>query len=266
MRPLLQEAVGQWLEEGVIARVTEPTKFNTPIFPIPIKDPSGAKTLCRPCMDYRALNALTESDRYLLPLISDIFEALRGSRYFTALDLKTAYHRFPVLEEHQHKTAFTWNDVQYKFLCAPFGLKNLPSQFQRVIHHVFQDCPFVRTFIDDAIIFSSDWDTHISHVKAAIRRLNDAKLILNVEKCHFFKTSLVLLGFRIDAYGHSIDMEHIKRASDWPQPTTGKQVQAFLGFVNYFREHLPMASKLTASMDNLRNLKQIGRASCRERV
>ena len=257
MRPVLQEAIDQWLEEGVVTRVTEPTKFNTPIFPIPKKDPSGARTLCRPCMDYRELNALTESDKYPLPLISDIFEALRGSRYFTALDLKSAYHRFPVLKEHQHKTAFTWNDVQYKFLRAPFGLKNLPSQFQRVIHYVFQDCPFVRAFIDDAIVFSPDWDTHVKHVKAAIQRLNDAKLILNVEKCHFFKTSLVLLGFRVDAYGHSIDTEHIRRASNWPQPSTGRQVQAFLGFVNYFREHLPMASKLTAPLDTLRNLKRI---------
>ena len=257
MKPAMQEAVDQWLEEGVISRVAEPTRFNTPIFPIPKKDPTGAKTLCRPCMDFRALNALIECDKYPLPLISDIFEALRGSRYFTALDLRSAYHRFPVLQEHQHKTAFTWNDIQYQFLRAPFGLKTLPSQFQRVIHFVFQDCPFVRTFIDDAIVFSPDWESHVQHVKMAIQCLNRAKLILNVDKCHFFKTSLILLGFRIDAYGHSIDKERIRKVTDWPVPTKGKQVQAFLGFVNYFREHLPLVSKLTAPLDSMRNEKII---------
>ena len=257
LKPAMQEIIDEWIDEGVIARITEPTQFNTPIFPIPKKNPSGAKTLCRPCMDFRALNDLITSDKYPLPLISDIFETLKGSKYFTSLDLKSAYHRFPVLAEHQHKTAFTWNDVQYKFLRAPFGLKNLPSQFQRVIHFVFQGCPFVRTFIDDAIVFSPDWESHVQHVKQAIARLNEARLILNVPKCHVFQTSLLLLGFRIDAYGHSIDHEHAKKAVDWPVPTTGKQVQAYLGFVNYFREHIPMVSKLTAPLDKLRTLKRI---------
>ena len=253
----MQQVIDEWLKEGVIARIIEPTQFNTPIFPIPKKDPSGAKTLCRPCMDFRALNDLITSDKYPLPLISDIFEALNGSKYFTSLDLKSAYHRFPVLDEHQHKTAFTWNDIQYKFLRAPFGLKNLPSQFQRVIHFVFQDCPFVRTFIDDAIVFSSGWESHVQHVRQAIARLNEARLILNVEKCHFFQTSLLLLGFHIDSYGHSVDHEHAKKTVDWPVPTTGKQIQAFLGFVNYFREHIPMVSKITAPLDKLRTLQKI---------
>ena len=208
-------------------------------------------------MDFRELNKLVIADRYPLPLISDIFDALKGAKYFTSLDLLSAYHRFPVLAEHQHKTAFTWNDVQYKFLRAPFGLKNLPSQFQRVIHYVFQDCSFVRTFIDDAIVFSSDWDSHVQHVKEAIKRLNDAMLILNIEKCHFFKTSLRLLGFRIDTYDHSIDPDQAEKTVEWPIPRTGKQIQAYLGFVNYFREHIPTIHKLTAPLDRLRNTKRI---------
>jgi hypothetical protein len=253
IKPAMQKVIDEWLEEEVITRIKEPTQFNTPIFPIPKKDHTGAKTLCRPCMDFRALNDLIISDKYPLPLIHDIFESLKGSKYFTSLDLKSAYHRFPVFPEHQHKTAFTWNNVQYKFLRAPFGLKNLPSQFQHVIHYIFKDCNFVQTFIDDAIIFSPTWELHIKHVKIAINILNKYKLILNIPKCHFFKTSLLLLGFRIDAYGHSIDPDHMNKSINWPIPTTGKQIQAFLGFVNYFREHIPMISKLTAPLDKLRS-------------
>ena len=107
LKPAMQQVIDEWLKEGVVARITKPTQFNTPIFPIPKKDPTGAKTLCRPCMDFRALNDLITSDKYPLPLISDIFEALKGSKYFSSLDLRSAYHRFPVLEEHQYKTAFT---------------------------------------------------------------------------------------------------------------------------------------------------------------
>jgi hypothetical protein len=81
--------------------------------------------------------------------------------------------------------------------------------------------------------------------------LNQAKLILNVPKCHLFKTSLVLLGFTVNEYGHAVDPEHSKKAINWPIPTTGKQIQAFLGFINYFREHIPMISRITAPLDEL---------------
>ena len=253
MKPAMQEVIDEWIHEKVITRIKEPTQFNTPIFPIPKKDHTGQKTLCRPCMDFRALNDLIKSDKYPLPLIHDIFTSLNGAKYFSSLDLKSAYHRFPVLTEHQHKTVFTWNNVQYKFLRAPFGLKNLPSQFQRVIHYIFKDCPYVQTFIDDAIIFSETWSLHIEHVKQAIKTLNNAKLILNIPKCHLFQTSLILLGFKVNAYGHEIDREHAMKSINWPVPTTGKQVQAFLGFINYFREHIPMISILSAPLDKLRN-------------
>ena len=257
MKPAMQGVIDEWINEKVIIRIKEPTQFNTPIFPIPKKDSTGQKTLCRPCMDFRALNDLIQADKYPLPLIHDIFTALNGNKYFSSLDLKSAYHRFPVLEEHQHKTAFTWEDIQYKFLRAPFGLKNLPSQFQRVIHYIFKDCSFVKTFIDDIIIFSETWILHIKHVKYAIQTLNNAKLILNIPKCHIFKTSLILLGFKINAYGHAIDKQHALKSVTWPTPTTGKQVQAFLGFINYFREHIPMISILTAPLDKLRNIQII---------
>ena len=107
----MQEVIDEWLEEKVIIRIKEPTQFNTPIFPIPKKDPTGTKTMCRLCIDFHALNDLIVSNKYPLPLIHNIFETLKGSYYFTALDLKSAYHRFPVYEPHQYKTAFIWNDV-----------------------------------------------------------------------------------------------------------------------------------------------------------
>ncbi|KAI8318142.1 hypothetical protein GQ54DRAFT_281101, partial [Martensiomyces pterosporus] len=63
------------------------------------------------------------------------------------------------------------------FRRAPFGVKTLPLQFQRLIFTVFQDCTFVRAFIDDVIVFSKTWDEHKQHVLQAITMLNDAILI-----------------------------------------------------------------------------------------
>lgn len=82
-----------------------------------------------------------------------------------------AYHRFEIAEEHRHKTAFTWKNVQYAFKGAPFGIKTLPSIFQRAMHVLLGDLPFVRVFIDDIIVFSESHREHLDHVHEVLRRL-----------------------------------------------------------------------------------------------
>jgi putative transposase len=191
-RPAVDAKLKQWLKDGVIETVNMPSTFNTPLLLIPKKDATGAKTDFRICHDFRPLNELLPNDAWPLPLISDIFEALAGAQVFSTLDLHQAYHRFPIAVGDRYKTAFTWNGVQYQFRGAPFGLKTLPSHFQRVMTLLFHDLEYVRVFIDDIVVFSKAWSDHAAHLKEVIRRLNQAKLILNVSKCHFARLEVEL--------------------------------------------------------------------------
>jgi len=244
--------VERWLEQGIIEQAPVFSTFNTPIFAVPKKDDQGKPTLYRICLDYRSLNELLPNDNYPLPRITDIFQALSGSAIFSTLDLKSAYHRFPIATEDRHKTAFTWNNTQYVFRGAPFGLKTLPSQFQRVMQSIFQGLDFVLVYFDDIIVFSKNRADHAKHIQCVIQRLNQARLILSPGKCHFGRLELKLLGFIVNPYGHSIDPERLVNIADWPVPTKGKQLQHYLGFFNYFREHIPLASTLTAPLDAIR--------------
>ena len=248
----VNDIIRQWKEDGVIQKAPTGTAFNTPIFAIPKKDAQGHKTLCRVCADFRPLNALLPDDAFPLPLISDIFMALSGSVIFSTLDLKSAYHRFLIAEEDRHKTCFTWQGMQYVFARAPFGLKTLPSIFQRVIHQVLADMPFARAYIDDVIVFSENRADHVDHVRQVVQRLTANNLVLNVAKCHFVRLQISLLGFIVSPYGRSIHLERVANVSEWPTPTTGKQLQHYLGFANYFREHVPLMSQLTSVIDGLR--------------
>ena len=250
--PWIAGKLKEWLRDGVIERVTTRSIFNTPFFLAPKKDPTGAKSDFRICHDFRKLNQLLPNDAWPLPLISEIFMALSGAMVFSTLDLHQAYHRFPIAPADRHKTAFTWNDVQYQFCGAPFGLKTLPSHFQRVMSMLFDGLDFVRVFIDDIVVFSKSRDEHATHLAEVIRRLNDAQLILNVDKCHFVRLEVNLLGFRIDPYGRSIDPSRLANIVDWPTPTTAKQLQSFLGVVNYLREHVPMIATITAPLNAIR--------------
>lgn len=252
LHPVIWEEIQKLLDKGVIERAPTNCSFNTPIFVVPRKDATGKLTLARLCLDYRPLNALIPDDLFPIPLISDIFESVAGANFFTTLDLQSAYHRFPIAPSDRHKTAFTWDGIQYVFRGAPFGLKNMPSIFQRVMTHLFADLPFVKTFIDDIVVYSATLADHIQHVRTVIDRLNKAHLILNVAKCHFCQTSVKLLGFIISKQGRQVDRDRLINVQDWPRPKTTKQLQHYLGFSNYFREHIPMVSKITAVLNKIR--------------
>ena len=248
----IEAKLKEWLRDGVIEVVTTPSTFNTPFFLVPKKGPTGDKSDFRICHDFRMLNALLPEDAWPLPLVSDIFDALAGAQVFSTLDLRQAYHRMPIAADDRHKTAFTWNGTQYQFLGAPFGLKTLPSHFQRAMAILLHDLDFVRVFIDDIVVFSKSRSDHVAHLREVLCRLNQAKLILNVDKCHFVRLEVMLLGFRISPYGRSIDPSRLANLVDWPTPTTAKQLRSFLGFVNYLREYVPTISTITAPLNAIR--------------
>ena len=94
------------------------------------EDAEGNYTDFRQCGDYRPLNLETTLDRYPLPGIEDIFNAMGGATIFSKLDLRSGYHQMPLSEEDISKTAF-WgaNRMLWEWLVVPFGLKNAPPYF-----------------------------------------------------------------------------------------------------------------------------------------
>ena len=84
--------------------------------------------------DYRKLNDITITEHYPMPLISDIEEKLLHAKYFTTLDIVSGFHHVEVAKEDRPKTAFVTQQDQYQWTVMPFGLKNAPSIFQRVIY------------------------------------------------------------------------------------------------------------------------------------
>ncbi|SAL96249.1 hypothetical protein, partial, partial [Absidia glauca] len=251
--PVVEQAVQTWLKEGTIIRAPVNTSWNSPITLAPKKDEYGNVTGKRPCLDPRHINKFLPDDNYPLPLIKDIFHQLTGATVFTTLDLKSAFHRFLIHPEDQHKTTFTHNGRQYMFQGCPFGLKPLSSKFQRVMHYVFDDMPFVHTFVDDVIIHSTNMQEHVRHVSIAIAKLTAVNLVLNPKKCHFAQRSVYLLGFCITAQGIYLDKRKLSNLKEWPTPQSGHDIQKFLGVVNYFREHVPNITSLTYPLDALRH-------------
>ena len=133
------------------------------------KDILGNWTEKRMCGDYRPVNKKTKSDRYPMPTPEELFDAVGKARVFSTLDLRSGYHQLPLREEDRVKTAF-WGidddgrDMLFHWKFLPFGLKNAPAEFQRVMDQVLKGLPFARCYIDDVIIFSDTPEEHVKHL------------------------------------------------------------------------------------------------------
>ncbi|CAJ0945012.1 unnamed protein product [Ranitomeya imitator] len=204
----------------------------------------------RPCIDYRGLNAITVKNKYPLPLISELFDRLRGARVFTKLDLRGAYNLIRIREGDEWKTAFNTRDGHYEYLVMPFGLCNAPAVFQDFVNDIFRDMltTSVVVYLDDILIFSPDIDSHRRDVRKVFDLLRANSLYAKLEKCVFEQESLPFLGYIISAQGLAMDPAKLQAVMDWQEPHSLKAVQRFMGFINYYRQFIPHFSTLVAPL------------------
>ena len=110
----------------------------------PSKDPYGAPLLfqkkkdgsMRLCIDYRALNKFTIRNKYLIPLIADLFDHLGEAKYFTKMDLRKGYYQVRIAEGDEPKTACVTRYGAFEWLVMPFGLTNAPATFCTLMNEI----------------------------------------------------------------------------------------------------------------------------------
>ena len=235
----------EYLREGIIQPSLSP--YNSPVWIVPKKPDSQGNKQWRMVIDYRGLNEKTINDSYSLPLIKDILDQLGGAKYFSVMDLASGFHQIPMDPESKAKTAFSTPYAHYEFNRMPFGLKNAPATFQKLMGQVLTGLQGNELFVymDDIVIYASSLVDHSQKLKVLLGRLKTSGLSLQPEKCHFLKKEIVYLGHIITQEGVKPDPRKVEAVKNFPIPKGKKNIKQFLGLVGYYRRFIPDFAKIS---------------------
>ena len=255
----LHQQINSWLSQGVIKEGDSP--WSHPIFAVKKRAANQGESTLRWVLDFRRLNNVTERLAAPIPNIGDSLERLGNSKIFSVLDLTSAYHAMGMSEEAGKATAFCTKQKQYLFLRMPFGLTNAPASFCQLMAKVYELNPelikFSLSYLDDIIVHSNTIDEHFVHLGKVLECLCEAGLKLNIGKCHLFSEEVKFLGHIISGQGISMDQEYLDKIAAWPLPVTGKDMQRYLGFLNYYSTYFHNFAQVTQPLNTLRNVKKI---------
>ena len=196
----------------------------------------------RVCGDYRRLNHMTTTDRYPVKSLQDFNAELRGKKIFSKVDLLKGYHQIPVNPSDIRKTAVITPFGLFVFPRCPFGLKNAGQDFQRLMDQILGDVPHTFVYLDDILIASETMEEHLQDLKNVFEILEANGLVVNRKKCILGKKSIEFLGHLVDENGIRPLPEKVEAIRKVKPPTTIKELQRFLGMVNYYRRFIPKAA------------------------
>ena len=235
----LDELIGNLIEAKVIRKCK--SAWNAPLVLITKKDGS-----IRMCVDYRGLNAITEKVSFPMPDTRFLLDCLAGAKYFSSIDLGQAYYQVGMAQNIQEVTAFSTRQGQFCFNRLPFGLATAPATFQRMMHLLLEGIIFsgVVVYLDDILVYGEDENEHNKRLEEVFRRIQQAGLKINPEKCELYKKELTFLGHTVSGRGIQTNDKKIKEIKEAEIPRCAKQLRSFLGMTNYYRKFIKDYAKI----------------------
>lgn len=247
----IDKQVDELLRNDVIQPSTSP--YNSPLWIVPKKPDSKGNKRWRMVIDFRALNEKTVGDAYPLPNITEILDQLGSAKYFSIFDLASGFHQIPMSQEDAPKTAFSTPFGHYEFKRMPFGLKNAPATFQRLMDQTLSGLQGSQLFVylDDIVIYASSMKEHSCKFNKLAERLRAAGLKLQPDKCEFLRKEVSYLGHIISEEGVRPDPGKIESVKRFPRPINAKNIKQFLGLAGYYRRFIPGFSRTAKPLTTL---------------
>ncbi|GFY59692.1 retrovirus-related Pol polyprotein from transposon 297 [Trichonephila inaurata madagascariensis] len=206
------------------------------------------------CIDYRKLNQKLVKDKFPLPLIEDVLDTLQEAKVYSTLDLRNGFFHVDVDEDCRKYRSFIVPDGQFEFNKVPFGLSTSPGVFQRYVSSIFRDLTrkgIVISYLDDLVIPAKDEKEGLEKLKIVFEVAKNYGLEIKFKKCQFLKKTIEFLGHVVENGTIKPSTAKTQAVRKFPEPTTIKQVQSFLGLTGYFRKYIKDYSTIAKPLSDL---------------
>ena len=195
------------------------------------------------CCDFRYLSAVTIKDAYPIPRIDESLSKLGDAKFFTTLDLGSAFWQVPLRKKDREKTGFACKLGLYQWKRMPFGLYNATATFKRLMAQALTGVTkkygnLLMCYVDDVVIATPTLEDHIDRLDEVFGCMKRAGLKCKPSKCEILRDSIKYLGRMVDRHGVRPDPEAVEAVLTWKAPRTDTQLMSFLGFANYYREFI----------------------------
>ena len=237
----IEKALQKVDDNGIITPVTVPTEWVSSLT-YPRKSDG---TIC-PCLDPHDLNKAIIHEHYKAPTLEEISHKLSSTTMFSKLDAKDAFWSIHLDTPSSYLTTFNTHEGCYWYLCLSFGVKMSQDIFTMHMDQITDRLPGIIAIHDDIFVYSKTREEHNTNLLQLMKTASKNGLVFNSHKCSIRQLQITFYGAVFTSKGMKPDPTKIQALQDLPTPDNHKQLQSFLGLINYLQPFLPdLASKTT---------------------
>lgn len=184
-----------------------------------------------------------------------------AATFVSKFDLLKGYWQVPLSKRAHEMPLFVTPSGLFSYTVMPFGLRNAPATFQRLMNLVVGDMPGCVVYLDDVVVYSDTWDEHLQHIAELFKRLKAAGLSINLTKCgkafwecwegNFGKATVVYNGHVVGQGCIRPVQAKVEAVQTFPVPQMKRELMHFLGLVGYYRAFCRNFSDVVAPLTDL---------------
>ena len=243
LKDRVKEELDRMEEIGVIVKQNEPTRWVNSM--VTVIKPNGK---LRICIDPRDLNQAILREHFPLKTVEEVISDMPNAKVFSLLDAVSGFWQVRLDEQSSLLCTFNSPFGRYRFVRLPFGVKSAPEVFQKVISNMVADIEGAEAIMDDILVWGKDLEEHDSRLKCVLDKAREYNLKLGPGKCKFRQSELTYVGHLLTSEGVKPDPEKIRAVEAMERPTCVKELQTFIGFIQYMSKFMPNISTVSAPL------------------